>query len=68
MFITTGWALIERRRGSAIAFAGALLATAGEAWHALIHLTLSTRGGPMAEGIALVGFLIVVIAVWVIAR
>src|SRR2546422_7786965 len=31
--ITTGWALVERRSGSAVAFAGALLSTAAEAWH-----------------------------------
>jgi len=66
--ITTGWALVERRSGSAVAFAGALLSTAAEAWHASIHLKLSTRGGPIAEGVAMIGFIVVVIAVWVGGR
>jgi hypothetical protein len=65
VLITTGWALVERRSGSAIAFAGALISTVAEAWHASIHLRLSTRGGPIAEGVAMVGFVTVVIAVWV---
>jgi hypothetical protein len=65
VLITTGWAFIERRRGSLIAFAGALLSTAAEAWHASIHLRLSTRGGPIAEGVATIGFVVVVIAVWI---
>jgi hypothetical protein len=68
VLLTTGWALVERRSGSAIAFAGALLSTAAEAWHASIHLRLSTRGGPIAEGLAGVGFVVVVIAVWVGGR
>jgi len=62
--ITSGWAFVERRSGSAVAFAGALLSTAAEAWHASIHLRLSTRGGPIAEGVAMIGFIVVVIAVW----
>jgi len=66
VLITTGWALLEERRSRcAIAFAGALLSTAAEAWHASIHLRLSTRGGPIAEGVAMIGFVVVVIAVWV---
>ena len=68
VLITTGWALVERRRGTALAFAGALLSTAAEAWHASIHLRLSTRGGPIAEGVAMIGFIVVVIAVWVGGR
>ena len=66
--ITSGWAFVERRSGSAVAFAGALLSTAAEAWHASIHLRLSTRGGPIAEGVAMIGFIVVVIAVWVGGR
>src|SRR5712692_6066560 len=54
--------------GSAVAFAGALLSTAAEAWHASIHLRLSARGGPIAEGVAMIGFIVVVIAVWVSGR
>jgi hypothetical protein len=68
VLITTGWALVERRSGSAVAFAGALLSTAGEAWHAFIHLRLSTKGGPVAEGVAVIGFVVVITAVWVGGR
>jgi hypothetical protein len=64
VLLTTGWALLERRRHSAIAFAGALLSTAGEAWHAAIHLRLETHGGPLAEGLAVIGLIVVVTAVW----
>src|SRR3989442_1084445 len=60
--ITTGWALVERRSGSAVAFAGALLSTAPEALPASLHLTLSTPGGPIPQGVAKIGFLFVVIA------
>src|SRR2546426_8711178 len=63
--ITSGWAFVERRSGSAVAFAGALLSTAAEAWHASIHLRLSTRGSPIAEGVAMIGFIVVVIALLV---
>ena len=34
VLITTGWAFVERRSGSAIAFAGTLPSTVAEAWHA----------------------------------
>jgi len=68
VLITTGWAFIERRRGSLIAFAGALLSAAAEAWHASIHLRLNTRGGPIAEGVAMIGFVVVVVAVWIYGR
>ena len=68
VFVTTGWALVERRNGSTIAFTGALLSTAAEAWHASIHLRLSTRGGPIAEGVAMIGFVVVFTAVWVGGR
>src|SRR2546428_8227969 len=56
--ITTGWALVERRSGSAVAFAGALLSTAAEAWHPAIQPTLSTRGGPIAVGVGQIRFLL----------
>src|SRR2546426_6624270 len=62
--ITSGWAFVERRSGSAVAFAGALLSTAAGALHASIHLKLSTRGGPVADGVAKIGFIVVGIAVW----
>jgi len=63
VLITTGWAFIERRRGSLIAFAGALLSAAAEAWHASIHLRLN-----IAEGVAMIGFVVVVVAVWIYGR
>ena len=64
VLITTGWALVERRSRAAPAFAGALLSTIAEAWHASIHLRLSTSGGPIAESVAVVGLLVVVVSVW----
>ncbi len=64
VLITTGWALAERRSGATAAFIGAVLSTAAEAWHASIHLRLSTHGGPIAEGVAVIGFIVVVAAVW----
>jgi hypothetical protein len=33
-----------------------------------IHLRLSTQGGPLAEGVAVVGFFVAVTAVWVGGR
>jgi|SRR5215470_12990237 len=64
VLITTGWALVERRSGAAAAFVGALLSTIAEAWHASIHLRLRTSGGPIAEGVAVLGLLVVVVSVW----
>jgi hypothetical protein len=67
---STTWALIDRaRRGRAgialpLAFAGALVAATGEAWHAYMHLQLSTHGGPIAAGTAALGLLVVIVAVW----
>jgi hypothetical protein len=68
LLITTGWARVERRKGSGVAFAGALLSTAAEAWHASIHLRLSMRRGPLAEGVAAVGLVVVIAAVWFAGR
>jgi hypothetical protein len=68
VLITTGWSLVERRRGAALAFVGALLSTVAEAWHASIHLRLSTRGGPIAEGVAVFGLVVVVVSVWAGSR
>src|SRR2546425_7350215 len=56
--ITSGWAFVERRSGSAVALARALLSTAAGAWHASNHLRLSTRGGPIAEGGGVVGLIV----------
>src|SRR2546427_9394755 len=48
--ITSGWAFVERRSGSAVRFPGALLATAAGALAASIYFRLSPRGGPDAAG------------------
>ena len=61
---TTGWALVDHvrrsRRGAAapLAFVGALLAAAGEGWHAYSHLQLTTHTGPVAFFVGFVGMLI----------
>ena len=46
------------------AFVGALVSAAEEGWHAYSHLQLSTRGGPIAETVAALGFIAVVVALW----
>jgi uncharacterized BrkB/YihY/UPF0761 family membrane protein len=74
VLLTTAWALIDQARrppiGAAfpVAFVGALISTAGEAWHAFLHLKLATQGGPMAAATSFAGFLIVVAAMWTSAR
>src|SRR4029450_12380333 len=71
VLLATVWALIDQARrppvGATvfIAFAGALSSTGGEAWHAYKHLQLDTHGGPLAAGIAFLGFLIVAAALWI---
>ena len=68
--ITTALALYNQlsrdERGAAlpIAFVGALISAAGEAWHAYHHLRLDTHGGPLAAGVSFFGFLVVVAAMW----
>src|SRR3989442_5934945 len=52
VLITTGWALVEHRSGSAVALAGAPLSTAAQASAASLHLGLSTGGGPIPAGLA----------------
>ena len=70
VLVTTAWAFAEQARRSRVgwawrvAAAGALLSTVGEAWHASIHLRLSPHGGPVAESVAALGFVIVAPAVW----
>jgi hypothetical protein len=70
VLVTTAWELVDQIRGSKIgvalpvAFAGALVATAGEIWHAYSHLQLSTHSGPIAGITAVFGFIVVVIALW----
>lgn len=52
VLVSTAWALVDQMRRSKIgvalpvAFAGALVSTAGESWHAYTHLQLSTHSGP----------------------
>jgi hypothetical protein len=74
VLVTTAWALVSQMRqsqigiGLPIAFAGALIAAAGEGWHAYTHLQLRTHSGPIAGATALVGFIVVVIALWLAGR
>ena len=74
VLVTTGMALARRmRRSSAgralpIAFAGAALSVAAEAWHAYSHLQMDTHTGPIAGSLSFVGFLIVVVAMAVSSR
>jgi hypothetical protein len=70
VLVTTTWALVDGpRHGRAgialsVAFAGALLAVTGEAWHAYTHLQLSTHGGPLAAATSALGLVVVIVAVW----
>jgi hypothetical protein len=74
VLVTTAWALVDqrrrRRRGIAlpVAFMGALVSVAGEAWHAYMHLQLSTHGGPIAAATSFFGFLVVVAALFLSRR
>ena len=74
VLVTTAWALVDqrrrRRRGLALpfAFTGALVSTAGEAWHAYTHLQLSTHGGPLAAATSFCGVLVVVVALFLSGR
>jgi hypothetical protein len=45
-----------------VAFAGAVLSTGAEAWHAYSHLNLDTHSGPIAGTLGFIGFVVVVIA------
>jgi hypothetical protein len=70
VLLTTAWALVDQIRRSKIgvalpvAFAGALVSTAGEIWHAYTHLQLSTHSGPIAGITAVFGFIVVVTTLW----
>jgi uncharacterized BrkB/YihY/UPF0761 family membrane protein len=72
--LTTAWALIDQARrppiGAAfpVAFVGALISAAGEAWHAFMHLQLDTHGAPIAAATSFVGLLIVAAAMWASGR
>jgi hypothetical protein len=70
VLMTTAWALVDQIRQSRIgvalpvAFAGALVSTVGEIWHAHSHLQLSTHSGPIAGITAVFGFIVVVASLW----
>ena len=74
VLVTTAWALVEQMRRSKIgvalpiAFAGSLVSTAGEVWHAYTHLQLSTHSGAIAGITAIFGFIVVVTALWLEER
>ena len=74
VLVTTAWALLDQARRSQIgvalpvAFVGALVSTVGEAWHASIHLMMRPHRGPIAETVAVGGFVVVVGALWVAGR
>jgi cbb3-type cytochrome oxidase subunit 3 len=70
VLIATGIALSRRRvrpadaaRALLIAFGGALLSVAAEAWHAYSHLQMDTHTGPIAGTVSFVGFVIAAAAV-----
>jgi hypothetical protein len=68
MLVSSAWALVDhlkrRETGLAIpvAFAGALIQTAGETWHAYSHLQLTTHIGPSAFAVSFIGMVIVIAA------
>ena len=71
VLLSTGWALLDQlrraERGLAlpVAFAGAILSTAGEVWHAYEHLQLSiTHSAAIAGSTAFIGLGIIVAALW----
>jgi len=74
VLLTTAWALIDQARrppiGAAfpVAFVGALVSIAGEAWHAFSHLQLSTNTAPIAGTVSFVGLVIVATAMWASGR
>jgi cytochrome bd-type quinol oxidase subunit 2 len=68
VLLSTAWALADQVRRAhtgvalPLAFAGAVVATTGEAWHAYSHLRLTTHSGPVAWTVALIGFVTVIVA------
>jgi len=51
-----------------VALAGAVLSAGAEAWHAHDHLQLDTHTAPVAGILSVIGFLVVVIAMWLSSR
>lgn len=74
VLVSTSRALLDQRRRSApgrmlpIAVAGAVLSAGAEAWHAFSHLRLDTHSAPIAGILSAIGFLVVVIAMWLSRR
>ncbi len=68
VLVSTAMLLARRRRGAAVAFAGAVLSAGAEAWHAWSHLQLDTHAGPVAGTLSFVGFLVVLVAMAVSGR
>ncbi len=65
MLLSSTWALVDQLRRSEtgvavpVAFAGSLVQTAGETWHAYTHLQLTMHSGPIAFTVSFFGMLIV---------
>src|SRR5262245_20641573 len=74
VLVTTAWALLDQVRRAKVgvalpvAFLGAVVSTLGEAWHASIHLAMRPHGGPIAESVAVFGFVVVTSATWMAGR
>jgi predicted membrane protein len=70
VLISTSRALLRQMRRSVtgialpIAFAGSVLSAGAEAWHAYSHLHLDTHSAPLAGVLSVIGFLVVVIAMF----
>jgi hypothetical protein len=74
VLVATSRALLRQVKRSAtgialpIAFAGAALSAAAEAWHAYSHLRLDTHSAPVAGTLSFIGFVVVVIAMLLSGR
>lgn len=55
-------------RAVPVAFAGAVLSAGAEAWHAASHLRLDAHTGPIAGTVSLIGFLVVLVSMWLSDR
>jgi hypothetical protein len=70
VLLTTTWATLDQMRHGNVsrvlrlAFTGAVISAVGEAWHAYVHLRLSTHSGPIAEAVSFLGLIIVIVALW----
>jgi hypothetical protein len=70
VLVATATALRAHARQSAIgvalpaALAGSLLSAGAEAWHAASHLHVDTAHAPVAGALSFIGFVVVVLAMW----